>query len=276
MNCIEKMYKEIEEIKAKEALELTKSIKPIKAINNAFLDTKTFVEEPVLINYLQNVKVDDSYEKKYFSLEKAKSFIVYIFKKYLCFNAHTQAEKDFVNELSTEVLNAEDLLEFLTKKQNEFDALVNNENLVSFYENPYNALFKDENGYYAVIKDGKYSDVRRPLSYNLNQLKKLVKETINAYTEDYSASFASEKERSAFINLFNATMNKASGTSLEEVQTLGENTLYEFLSKKGVSKQEYENYLENKGLRLIKQGNYYFNKKPYLEYGEYKKIEFRY
>ena len=71
-------------------------------------------------------------------------------------------------------------------------------------------------------------------------------------------------------------MNKASGTSLEEVQTLGENTLYEFLAKKGVSKQEYENYLENKGLRLIKQGNYYFNKKPYLEYGEYKKIEFRY
>ncbi len=276
MNCIEKMYKEIEEIKAKEALELTKSIKPVTAINNAFLDTKTFIEEPVLINYLQNVKIDESYEKKYFTLEKAKSFIVYIFKKYLCFNAHSQVEKDFVNELSTEVLNAEDLLEFLTKKQNEFDALVNNENLVSFYENPYNALFKDENGYYAVIKDGKYSDVRRPLSYNLNQLKKIVKETISAYTEDYSASFASEKERSAFINAFNATMNKASGTSLEEVQTLGENTLYEFLSKKGVSKQEYEKYLEGKGLRLIKQGNYYFNKKPYLEYGEYKKIEFRY
>ena len=276
MNCIEKMYKEIEEIKAKEALELTKSIKPVTAINNAFLDTKTFVEEPALINYLENVKIDESYEKKYFTLEKAKSFIVYIFKKYLCFNAHTKAEIDFVNSLSTEVLNAEDLLDFLTKKQNEFDALVNNDNLPIFYENPYNALFKDENGYYAVIKDGKYSDVRRPLSYNLNQLKKIVKETINAYTEDYSVSFASEKERSAFINSFNATMNKASGTSLEEVQTLGENTLYEFLAKKGVSKQEYENYLENKGLRLIKQGNYYFNKKPYLEYGEYKKIEFRY
>ena len=276
MNCIEKMYKEIEEIKAKEALELTKSIKPVKAINNAFLDTKTFVEEPVLVNYLENVMVDDSYEKKYFSLEKARNFIVFIFKKYLCFNAHTQAEKDFVNDLATEVLTAEDLLEFLTKKQNEFDALVNNENLISFYENPYNALFKDENGYYAVIKDGKYSDIRRPLSYNLNQLKKVVKETINAYTEDYATSFASEKERSAFINSFNATMNKANGTSLEEVQTLGENALYEFLSKKGVSKQDFETYLENKGLRLIKQGNYYFNKKPYLEYGEYKKIEFRY
>ena len=276
MNCIEKMYKEIEEIKAKEALELTKSIKPVTAINNAFLDTKTFVEEPVLVNYLESVTVDDSYEKKYFSLEKARNFIVFIFKKYLCFNAHTQAEKDFVNDLATEVLTAEDLLEFLTKKQNEFDALVNNENLISFYENPYNALFKDENGYYAVIKDGKYSDIRRPLSYNLNQLKKVVKETINAYTEDYATSFASEKERSAFINSFNATMNKANGTSLEEVQTLGENALYEFLSKKGVSKKDFETYLENKGLRLIKQGNYYFNKKPYLEYGEYKKIEFRY
>ena len=276
MNCIEKMYKEIEEIKAKEALELTKSIQPIKTIKNAFLDTKTFVEEPKLINYLQNVKVDESYEKKYFTIEKARDFIVFIFKKFLCFNAHTNAETEFVKDLSSKVLETEDLLDFLTKKQNEFDALINSDGLVEFYENPYNALFKDEKGYYAVIKNGRFSDVRRPLSYNLNQLKKIIKETVNIYTEDFSSSFSSEKERSAFINSFNATMNKANGNSLEEIQGLAENTLYEFLSKKGVKKQEFETYLENKGLRLIKQGNYYFNKKPYLEYGEYKKIEFRY
>ena len=276
MNCIEKMYKEIEEIKAKEALELTKSIKPVKAINNAFLDTKTFVEEPALINYLENVKIDESYEKKYFSIEKARNFIVFIFKKFLCFNKHTNAEIEFVANLEKEVSSKEDLIDYLTVKQNEFDSLINNEELISFYENPYNALFKDDKGYYAVIKDGRYSDVRRPFSYNLNQLKKVVKETVNAYTEDYASTFASEKERSAFINSFNAKMNKASGTSLEEVQNLGEDALFEFLSKKGVSKQEYETYLENKGLRLIKQGNYYFNKKPYIEYGEYKKIEFRY
>ncbi len=276
MNCIEKMYKEIEEIKAKEALEFAKLQVPKKTIQNAFLDTKTFIEEPVLINYLENVKIDESYEKKYFSIEKARDFIVFIFKKFLCFNKHSNAEVEFVENLKKEVLEKEDLLDFLTKKQNEFDSLINSDNLVTFYENPYNALFKDEKGYYAVIKDGKYSDVRRPFSYNLNQLKKVVKETVNAYTEDFSSSFASEKERSAFINSFNAKMNKANGNSLEEVQTLGEQALYEFLSKKGVSKDSYEQYLEEKGLRLIKQGNYYFNKKPYLEYGEYKKIEFRY
>lgn len=276
MNCIEKMYKEIEEIKAKEALEFAKLQVPKKTIQNAFLDTKTFIEEPVLINYLENVKIDDSYEKKYFSIEKARDFVVFIFKKFLCFNKHSNAEVEFVENLKKEVLEKEDLLDFLTKKQNEFDSLINSDNLVAFYENPYNALFKDDNGYYAVIKDGKYSDVRRPFSYNLNQLKKVVKETVNAYTEDFSSSFASEKERSAFINSFNAKMNKANGNSLEEVQTLGEQALYEFLSKKGVSKDSYEQYLEEKGLRLIKQGNYYFNKKPYLEYGEYKKIEFRY
>lgn len=276
MNCIEKMYKEIEEIKAKEALEFAKLQVPKKTIQNAFLDTKTFIEEPVLINYLENVKIDESYEKKYFSIEKARDFVVFIFKKFLCFNKHSNAEVEFVENLKKEVLEKEDLLDFLTKKQNEFDSLINSDNLVTFYENPYNALFKDDKGYYAVIKDGKYSDVRRPFSYNLNQLKKVVKETVNAYTEDFSSSFASEKERSAFINSFNAKMNKANGNSLEEVQTLGEQALYEFLSKKGVSKDSYEQYLEEKGLRLIKQGNYYFNKKPYLEYGEYKKIEFRY
>lgn len=276
MNCIEKMYKEIEEIKAKEALEFAKLQVPKKTIQNAFLDTKTFIEEPVLINYLENVKIDESYEKKYFTIEKARDFVVFIFKKFLCFNKHSNAEVEFVENLKKEVLEKEDLLDFLTKKQNEFDSLINSDNLVTFYENPYNALFKDEKGYYAVIKDGKYSDVRRPFSYNLNQLKKVVKETVNAYTEDFSSSFASEKERSAFINSFNAKMNKANGNSLEEVQTLGEQALYEFLSKKGVSKDSYEQYLEEKGLRLIKQGNYYFNKKPYLEYGEYKKIEFRY
>lgn len=276
MNCIEKMYKEIEEIKAKEALEFAKLQVPKKTIQNAFLDTKTFIEEPVLINYLENVKIDDSYEKKYFSIEKARDFVVFIFKKFLCFNKHSNAEVEFVENLKKEVLEKEDLLDFLTKKQNEFDSLINSDGLVAFYENPYNALFKDDKGYYAVIKDGKYSDVRRPFSYNLNQLKKVVKETVNAYTEDFSSSFASEKERSAFINSFNAKMNKANGNSLEEVQTLGEQALYEFLSKKGVSKDSYEQYLEEKGLRLIKQGNYYFNKKPYLEYGEYKKIEFRY
>ena len=38
------------------------------------------------------------------------------------------------------------------------------------------AMSKDENGYFAVIKNGKFSDVKRPFGFNPNQMKKIIKE----------------------------------------------------------------------------------------------------
>jgi transcriptional/translational regulatory protein YebC/TACO1 len=35
-------------------------------------------------------------------------------------------------------------------------------------------------------------------------------------------------------------------------------------------------YLEEKGITIVKQSGYYFRKKAYQDYAEYKKIEFRY
>jgi flagellar biosynthesis/type III secretory pathway protein FliH len=48
------------------------------------------------------------------------------------------------------------------------------------------------------------------------------------------------------------------------------------LKANGVNESAITNYLEEKGLSLVKQGNYYFRKKAYDEFAEYKKIEFRY
>ena len=55
-----------------------------------------------------------------------------------------------------------------------------------------------------------------------------------------------------------------------------ESKLLAFLEKHEVGEQEFKEYVLNKGLKLIKQNNYYFRKKAYEEYAEYKKIEFRY
>ena len=55
-----------------------------------------------------------------------------------------------------------------------------------------------------------------------------------------------------------------------------ESKLLAFLEKHEVGEQEFKEYLLNKGLKLIKQNNYYFRKKAYDNYALYKKIEFRY
>ena len=54
-----------------------------------------------------------------------------------------------------------------------------------------------------------------------------------------------------------------------------ENLVFSALQGKGVTEKAFEDYLEEKGYRLIKQGNL-FRKKAYQRYAEYKKIEFRY
>ncbi len=277
MNCLEKMYKEIDEILAREKLEEAQSHFAVKQLRTSFSFERPSQSEAVeKVDYLSKIALDETYEKKYFSQEKALDFIIFVFKKYLCFNKHTSKEVEFVNGIKNRANETSDYIEFLTVLQNEFCAFMESENLEEFFVNPYNALFKDENGYYAVIKNGKYSDIRRPFGYNLNQLKKAIKETIGVYVQDFIDSFASEKEKNAFINAFNAKINKDESSDYQVVQKNAETVLFDFLSKKGVTQNAFETYLEEKGLRLIKQGGYYFCKKAYDEYAEYKKIEFRY
>ena len=78
-----------------------------------------------------------------------------------------------------------------------------------YFLNPYNALYKDENGYYAVIEGNKYSNVRRPVGFNPNQMKKIVKETFDEYVNDFKNKFTNEKELISFTNALKADVNKA-------------------------------------------------------------------
>ena len=277
MNCLEKMYKEIDEILKREAQEKAQMQTPIKQIKNSFSFEENLQDNSLLnVDYLSNIIIDETYEKKYLSNEKAINFILFIFKKFLCFNEADSKVTEFISQIEARAKNSEDYIELLKTLESEFSLLCFSDNLEEFFTNPYNALFKDENGYYAVIKDGKYSNIRRPFGYNLNQLKKVIKETINLYTQDFIQRFASEKERNAFINSFNANINKDNSSDYQTFQKNAENLLFEFLSKKGVTQTEFEAYLDKKGLRLVKQGGYYFAKKAYEQYAEYKKIEFRY
>ena len=153
--------------------------------------------------------------------------------------------------------------------------LGDSEEIKNYFTNPYNALFEDEKGYFAVILNGKYSDVKRPIGFNLNQLKKLVKEEVDIYCEDYSFKL-SEKEKAFALNSLKAELNKNISTNSKELETQLEKSLYEILKKHNITEQDFNAYIESKGLRLVKQGNYYFREKAYKEYAEYKKIEFRY
>ncbi len=278
MNCIEKMYKEIEEILKKEANEKVKMLNPIKEIKHPFSDID---KEPETIlpnvDYLGQISLDGlKFDKKYFDIEKAKKFIEFIFKKFYCFNSNIDKIKDFVDNLPKKLENEEDLLLKLTVLQNEFSLIINDdEKITQYFLNPYNALFKDEKGYYAVILNGKFSDVKRPLAFNLNQLKKLVKEEVDNYVEDYSVKL-SKKEQASILNSLKANLNKNTSQDSKELEKQVEEELLKVLKKYGVGEDEFDNYLQEKGLRLVKQGNYYFREKAYNEYANYKKIEFRY
>lgn len=280
MNCIDKMYKEIEEILQKEKAEFEKLAVPVREIKHGFSDEDFFVTEPTekpQVDYLAQIELTPEWDKKYFDDNKAKSFITFIFKKYLCFNKITSGETDFINGLEKSLSESTDLLETLKKAHNDFIDVVGfeSEELKSFFTNPYNALFRDEKGYFAVIKKGKFSDIKRPFGFNANQMKKIIKETFDEYLVDYKDKFPSEKVYNAFVNGFKAEVNKSTLDPLE-LQADCTNKLLAVLSSNGVKEAMFNKYLEEKGLILIKQGNFYFRKKAYEEYAEYKKIEFRY
>ena len=168
------------------------------------------------------------------------------------------------------------MISTLKNLENEFiNKLGDSEIVKNFFTNPYNALYKDENGYFAVILNGKYSDIKRPLGFNLNQLKKLIKESVDVYVEDFSGKI-NAKEKATLINFLKAEINKSDLQDSEKLEEMVESKLLAFLEKHEVGEQEFKEYLLNKGLKLIKQNNYYFRKKAYEEYAEYKKIEFRY
>lgn len=280
MNCIEKMYKEIEYIIEKEKLEFEKLAMPIKEIKHGFSDEDFFEVEKVEyepVDYLKMIELEGDWDKKYFSVEKAKDFILFIFKKYFCFHKSTSGTNEFLNQVQTALDSEKDLLEILVSLENSLIEYLNGETeeLKEFFTNPYNALFSDEKGYFAVIKKGKFSDVKRPIGFNPNQMKKIIKENFDAYLIDFKQRFSSEKEFNAYVNNFKAEVNKSNLQPLELENEMKEK-LSNFLITKGVTKQTLDSYFENKGLQLIKQGNYYFRKMAYDQFAEYKKIEFRY
>ncbi len=279
MNCIEKMYKEIEEILRKEKEEAQKLAVPIREIKHGFSQDASFLtqEDYVPVDYLSMITLDGEWEKKRFNLVKAKSFILFIFKKFICFNKITFNADNFFEGLEEKLASAEDLLKVLVDAENDFIELLGGEteDIKAFFTNPYNALFLDEEGYYAVIKKGKFSDVKRPFGFNPNQMKKIIKENLEEYLADFKGKFKSEKEFNAFSNSVKAFVNKAEGNPCD-IESECNLKLKEVLIKNGVTNQAFESYLEEKGISIVKQGNYYFRKKAYLEYAEYKKIEFRY
>lgn len=279
MNCIDKMYKEIEEILKKEKAEYEHLRMPIKEIKHDFTAFDNEVEESKIeVDYLSNVTCDESVaQKKYFNEEKAVKFIEFIFKKYAVTVTSENGEDKFASEVLSKISTSDDLIEKLKALENEF---VNNfyetDEVKAYFENPYNALFKDEKGYYAVILNGKFSDVKRPQSFIANQVKKLVKESLDEYVSDYAHHFKGEKEVNSILNSVKAEINKSNQTGHEELEKVLEDAFYAHLSKKGVKREEFDSYLLNKGLKLTRQGNNYFRKKAYEKYAEYKKIEFRY
>ena len=278
MNCIEKMYKEIEEILQKEKNEASHMQVSFKEIKYSFDDKTEKEQEKVVVDYLSSIVFDEkSMQKKYFDNAKALNFIYFIFKKYATLYDVSKEEQSYINDIEHKVSSEEDLVSALTRLENEFVNLsYESDELKEYFTNPYNALFKDEKGYYAVILNGKFSDVKRPQGYIANQIKKVVKDMVDKYVEDFLSSFSSDKERNTFLNNIKAEVNKLSYNDPLELQTFIENYLFNFLSKKNVTKEFFDSYLLDKGLTLEKQGNFYYNKKAYQKYAEYKKIEFRY
>ena len=272
------MYKEIEEILEKEKREQSRSMVFTKEIKYGFDDAETIstIEQPP-VDYLSQISLEGlKVDKKYFNEQKARSFVEFIFKKYICLLGNENLNKEFLNKVNSTLDGESDLIKALITLQNELVKIVGEtEEVKAFFLSPYSALYKDENGYYAVIVNGKFSDVNKPVSYNANQLKKLVKEAVDVYVEDFAGKFNSEKEKNTIINKLKADINKSQAVEPKELEQEIESSLFSVLSQKGVSEKAFEDYLENKGFRLIKQGNL-FRKKAYEKYAEYKKIEFRY
>ena len=125
------------------------------------------------------------------------------------------------------------------------------------------------------IKNGKFTDVKRPTPFNPNQLKKIIKETFDEYVNHFSPKFSAEKEKVAFLNSLKADINKSQAEAICLEEECLEK-LKALLEKKGVSEAQLLSYVSSAGLSLVKVNNCYYRKKAYTEFENYKKIEFRY
>lgn len=286
MNCLDKMYKEIEEILKREEQEAEKSKFQIKEIKHAFLsdEEQPAPAEPHAVrNYLSEISYDgDKWTVKRLDEARAKSFIEFVFNKFFCFygdNFDEDEKNAFLTSLKGDLENAVNVTDIFTAKENAVVDMLTTEsdveNAEKFFLNPYHGLFKDETGYFAVVENGKFSDVKRPFGFNANQMRKVVKETFDAYFEDFKDRF-SAKEANAFINSVKAELNKVEERDPLKLERFMLDKLLEGLKRKNVSQSAFDAYLDSKGLRIIKQGNFYYYKGAYQKYADYKKIEFRY
>lgn len=285
MNCLDKMYKEIEEILKREEQELKRSKFQIKEIKHSFLsesEPQIASKQNDLRNYLSEISYDSNkWTVKRLDQARAKSFIEFVFKKFFCFfpnSCGVGGKEAVLSSLKGDLDGANNVLDIFTAKEN---AVVNMaegddvEQAEKFFLNPYHGLFKDETGYYAVVENERFSDVKRPIGFNANQMRKIVKETFDVYIEDFKDRF-STKELNAFINSVKAELNKFEERDPLKIEEFMIKKLSEGLKRRSVSTEVFNGYLNSKGLRLIKQGNFYYYKSAYEKYAEYKKIEFRY
>ena len=121
MNCIEKMYKEIEEILLKEKAELAHMQVPVREIKHGFSSFTEEVEEPQVVDYLSLCTYDEKIaQKKYFNNEKAVKFIEFIFKKYAVTVSNKNGEDKFAEEVLSKIKEGSDLIEVLKELENEF------------------------------------------------------------------------------------------------------------------------------------------------------------
>ena len=98
MNCLEKMYKEIEEILKKEKLEQSRAGVFTKEIKYGFDDNDSApLETTSEVDYISQISLDGlKIDKKYFDENKAKTFVEFIFKKYFCLYGDKRLENEFL------------------------------------------------------------------------------------------------------------------------------------------------------------------------------------
>ena len=127
MNCLEKMYKEIEEILKKEKLEQSRAGVFTKEIKYGFDsdDDVNDVEISAEVDFISQISLDGlKIDKKYFDENKAKTFVEFIFKKYFCLYGGKKLEADFLNNVKSSIANSSDLIKTLTTLENELVKLV--------------------------------------------------------------------------------------------------------------------------------------------------------
>lgn len=281
MNCIDKMYKEVEEILKQEELE--KSNETVKTPKNIVIDfsSKTIEEEkkPSMI-YSKEIDISgENWVRYYLTDERVVSFMTSCLKKYLILS-NTRFDYNemnrFIDGLNKTIMGKVSE-ETIANVVDNFMSIIelNEEFADKFFLDQYNSVFFDDKGVFVVIDGKKYSNFPKPQPFNPNQVKKILKTSFDSYFEDYKDKFK-DKEYVSTLNSFRSEINKINDNNYVAVQKNLEDKFFNLISKKGVDKDSFDEYLYMKGLRIEKQGNVYFNQNELIAFNEYKKIEFKY